>query len=281
LNGLRRLTASTGLALLLAGGSSAWAASSVVPSSEMPGVLKSVGYDQRIGEKVPLDVPWRDEHGRAVTLGDYLNGKKPAVLVMAYYHCPMLCDLVLQGVETGLKPLSLDPGREFDVIVAGIDPQETPALAAAKKKEILARYARPGTENGWHFLTGPRDSIARLTQSVGFRYVYDPQRNQFAHAAGMVILTSEGRVSRYLLGVEFPARDIRLGLVESGHGKLGTVVDQVLLYCFHYDPLVGRYSAVTLNIMRLSAVVTVVALALFVVFLRRRETAEPGPLGAA
>ena len=281
MNGLRRLTASTGLALLLAGGSSAWAASSVVPSSEMPGVLKSVGYDQRIGEKVPLDVPWRDEHGRAVTLGDYLNGKKPAVLVMAYYHCPMLCDLVLQGVETGLKPLSLDPGREFDVIVAGIDPQETPALAAAKKKEILARYARPGTENGWHFLTGPRDSIARLTQSVGFRYVYDPQRNQFAHAAGMVILTSEGRVSRYLLGVEFPARDIRLGLVESGHGKLGTVVDQVLLYCFHYDPLVGRYSAVTLNIMRLSAVVTVVALALFVVFLRRRETAEPGPLGAA
>lgn len=275
---LRCLTVLTGL-LLTSGVASA--ASSVVPSSEMPGVLKSVGYDQRIGEKVPLDVPWRDEHGRAVTLGDYLNGKKPAVLVMAYYHCPMLCDLVLQGVETGLKPLSLDPGREFDVIVAGIDPQETPALAAAKKKEILARYARPGTENGWHFLTGPRDSIARLTQSVGFRYVYDPQRNQFAHAAGMVILTSEGRVSRYLLGVEFPARDIRLGLVESGHGKLGTVVDQVLLYCFHYDPLVGRYSAVTLNIMRLSAVVTVVALALFVVFLRRRETAEPGPLGAA
>lgn len=277
---LRCLSASTGLALLLAAGPAS-AASSVIPSSEMPGVLKSVGYDQRIGEKVPLDVPWRDEHGRAVKLGDYLNGHKPAVLVMAYYHCPMLCDLVLQGVETGLKPLSLDPGRDFDVIVAGIDPKETPALAAAKKKEILARYARPGTENGWHFLTGPQDSITRLTQSVGFRYVYDPERNQFAHAAGMVILTSEGRVSRYLLGVEFPARDIRLGLVESGHGKLGTVADQVLLYCFHYDPLVGRYSAVTLNIMRLSAAVTVVALALFVVFLRRRETAEPGPLGAA
>jgi protein SCO1/2 len=284
LNGLRYLTASTGLALLLAGAASASAASvsssSIVPSSEMPGVLKSVGYDQRIGEKVPLDVPWRDEHGRAVTLGDYL-GHKPAVLVMAYYHCPMLCDLVLQGVETGLKPLSLDPGREFDVIVAGIDPKETPALAAAKKKEILARYARPGTENGWHFLTGPQDSITRLTQAVGFRYVYDPERNQFAHAAGMVILTPEGRVSRYLLGVEFPARDIRLGLVESGNGKLGSVVDQVLLYCFHYDPLVGRYSAATLNIVRLSAVVTVVALALLVVFLRRRETAEPGPLGAA
>ncbi len=281
MNGLRTLAASTGLALMLAGAASGSPNGSIVPSSEMPGVLKSVGYDQRIGEKVPLGVPWRDEHGRAVTLGDYLKGQKPAVLVMAYYHCPMLCDLVLQGVETGLKPLSLDPGREFDVIVAGIDPKETPALAAAKKKEILARYARPGTENGWHFLTGPQDSISRLAQSVGFRYVYDPRRNQYAHAAGMVILTSEGQVSRYLLGVEFPARDIRLGLVESGHGKLGTVVDQVLLYCFHYDPLVGRYSAVTLNIMRLSAVVTVVALALFVVFLRRRETAEPGPLGAA
>jgi protein SCO1 len=279
LNGLRCLTVSTGLTLLLAAGTAF--GGSTVPSSEMPGVLKAVGYDQRIGEKVPLDVPWRDEHGRAVTLGDYLNGHKPAVLVLAYYHCPMLCDLVLQGVETGLKPLSLDPGREFDVIVAGIDPAETPDLAARKKREILARYARPGTENGWHFLTGPQDSITRLAQAVGFRYVYDPERKQFAHAAGMVILTPEGRVSRYLLGVEFPARDIRLGLVESGNGKLGTVVDQVLLYCFHYDPLVGRYSAVTLNIVRLSAVITVVALALLVVILRRRETAEPGPLGAA
>jgi protein SCO1/2 len=278
---LRTFAASTGLALMLAGAASGSPNGSVIPSSEMPGVLKSVGYDQRIGERVPLDVPWRDEHGRAVTLGDYLKGQKPAVLVMAYYHCPMLCDLVLQGVETGLKPLSLDPGREFDVIVAGIDPKETPAQAAKKKQEILQRYARPGTENGWHFLTGPQDSITRLAQSVGFRYVYDPERDQYAHAAGMVILTSEGRVSRYLLGVEFPARDIRLGLVESGHGKLGTVVDQVLLYCFHYDPLVGRYSAATMSILRILAVVTVAGLALLVVFLRRRETAEPGPLGAA
>lgn len=278
MNGLRGLTVLTWLALPLAAGPAF--GNSTVPSNEMPGVLKSVGYDQRIGERVPLDVPWRDEHGREVKLGDYLK-QRPAVLVMAYYHCPMLCDLVLQGVETGLKPLSLDPGRDFDVIVAGIDPAETPELAAKKKQEILARYARPGTENGWHFLTGPQDSITRLAQAVGFRYVADPERKQFAHAAGMVILTPEGRVSRYLLGVEFPARDIRLGLVESGHGKLGTVADQVLLYCFHYDPLVGRYSAATLNIVRASAVVTVVGLALLVVFLRRRETAEPGPLGAA
>ncbi|HEX3553649.1 MAG TPA: SCO family protein [Thermoanaerobaculia bacterium] len=276
---MRRLLGFSVSALLLAAGVAS-AASSIVPSSEMPGVLKSVGYDQRIGERVPLDSPWRDEAGRPVKLGDFL-GKRPAVLVLAYYHCPMLCDLVLQGVETGLRPLSLDPGRQFEVLVASIDPAETPAMAAKKKRELLARYARPGTEAGWHFLTGPRDSITRLTQAVGFRYVYDPARNQFAHAAGMVILTPGGQVSRYLLGVEFPARDIRLGLVESGDGKLGTVVDQVLLYCFHYDPLVGRYSAVTLNILRLSAVATVLGLALLVVLLRRRETAEPGPLGAA
>jgi len=282
---LRRLLGFYASALLLAAGvaSSASSTSSIVPSSEMPGVLKSVGYDQRIGERVPLDSPWQDEAGRPVKLGDYLGprGHRPAVLVLAYYHCPMLCDLVLQGVETGLRPLSLDPGRQFDVLVASIDPAETPAMAAKKKRELLARYARPGTEAGWHFLTGPRDSIARLTQAVGFRYVYDPARNQFAHAAGMVILTSGGQVSRYLLGVEFPARDIRLGLVESGDGKLGTVADQVLLYCFHYDPLVGRYSAVTLNVLRLSAVATVLGLALLIVLLRRRETAEPGPLGAA
>jgi protein SCO1/2 len=284
LNGLRCLTVLTWLTLPLAAGAATVNSDSIVPASEMPGVLKAVGYDQRIGEMLPLDVPWRDEHGRDVKLGDFFGagaGHRPAVLVMAYYHCPMLCDMVLQGVETGLKPLSLDPGRDFDVIVAGIDPAEKPEQAAKKKQEILERYARPGTADGWHFLTGPQDSITRLAQAVGFRYVYDPERNQFAHAAGMVIVTSEGRVSRYLLGVEFPARDIRLGLVESGNGKLGTVVDQVLLYCFHYDPLVGRYSAVTLKIVRLSAAVTVVGLALLILFLRRRKTAEPGPLGAA
>jgi len=160
LNGLRGFAASAGLALMLAGAASGSPNGSVIPSSEMPGVLKSVGYDQRIGEKVPLDVPWRDEHGRAVTLGDYL-GHKPAVLVMAYYHCPMLCDLVLQGVETGLKPLSLDPGREFDVIVAGIDPNETPALAAAKKREILARYGGRAPR------TAGTSSPARRTRSPG------------------------------------------------------------------------------------------------------------------
>ncbi len=245
-------------------------ADSVVPSSTMPGPLKEVRYDQRLGEQVPLALAFRDEAGRPVKLGGYF-GRRPVLLVLAYYHCPMLCDLVLQGVETSLKPLSLAPGKDFDVVVASIDAKETPELAAAKKQEILARYGRPGTAAGWHFLTGPQPSIERLANAVGFRYVYDPQRNQFAHAAGMVILTPGGRVSRYLFGVEYPSRDVRLGLIESAGGKIGGVVDQVLLYCFHYDPVIGRYSAATLNIVRLAAIATVAGLVLLIVLLRRRE----------
>lgn len=274
----RSISGITLSALLLAAGSTQ--ASSVVPGNTMPGPLKEVRYDQRLGEQVPLELPFRDEAGRAVKLGDYF-GKRPAILVLAYYHCPMLCDMVLQGVETGLKPLSLDPGKDFDVVVASIDPAETPAMAARKKREILKRYARPGTEGGWHFLTGTPPSISRLANAVGFHYVYDQDRNEFAHAAGMVILTPGGQVSRYFYGVEYPARFLRLGLVESAGGKIGSVVDQILLYCFHYDPTIGRYSAATLNIVRLAGILTVAGLALLIVLLRRRETAQPGPLGAA
>lgn len=266
------------LALLLLAGPAR--ADSVMPANSMPGPLKEVRYDQRLGEQVPLDLAFRDEAGRPVKLGDYL-GRRPILLVLAYYRCPMLCDLVLQGVETGLKPLSLAPGKEFDVIVASIDPEETPALAAAKKQEILARYGRPGTAKGWHFLTGPQPSISRLANAVGFRYVTDHERNQFAHAAGIVILTPQGRISRYLLGVEYPARDLRLSFIESAGGEIGSLVDQVLLYCFHYDPAIGRYSAATLNIVRLAAIATVAGLVLLIALLRRRETAQPGPLGAA
>jgi protein SCO1/2 len=247
-------------------------ADSVVPANTMPGPLKEVRYEQRLGEQVPLDLPFRDEAGRPVKLGDYF-GKRPAILVLAYYHCPMLCDLVLQGVEMSLKPLSLTPGKEFDVIVASIDPKETPAQAAAKKREILARYRRPGTAAGWHFLTGPQPSIDRLARAVGFRYVYDRQADQFAHAAGMVIVTPGGRISRYLFGVEYPSRDVRLALIESAGGRIGGLVDQILLYCFHYDPAIGRYSAVTMNILRLAAVATVAGLVLLIVLLRKREPA--------
>jgi protein SCO1/2 len=267
------------LAVLSASGGSA-RADSVVPGNTMPGPLKEVRYDQRLGEQVPLDLPFKDEAGRPVKLGDFFG--RPAILVLAYYHCPMLCDMVLQGVETALKPLSLNPGKDFDVVVASIDPHETPAQAAAKKREVLKDYGRPGTEGGWHFLTGPRPSIDRLANAVGFKYVYDSERNQFAHAAGMVILTPGGRVARYLFGLEYPARDVRLGLVESAGGRIGGAIDQVLLYCFHYDPVMGRYSATTMTLVRLAGIATVAGIVLMIVLLRRRETAaQPGPLGAA
>ncbi len=268
-------------ALLLAtAGAAQTRPTSVVPDNVMPGPLKAVHYDQRLGEQVPLELPFRDDAGRPVKLGDYL-GSRPAVLILAYYRCPMLCDMVMQAAESGLKPLSLDPGKDFDVIVASIDPTDTPERAAMKKRDIVQRYGRPGTEGGWHFLTGPSPSIERLAHAVGFQYVYDKEKDQFAHAAGIVILTPEGKVSRYLFGIEYPPRDLRLALVEASDNKIGGIVDQVLLYCFHYDPTVGRYSAVTLNIVRGGAALFAVGLVLFILLLRRRETAQPGPLGAA
>jgi protein SCO1/2 len=267
-------------ALLLAVGTPLPPGSSTMPSDAIPGPLQEVGYEQRLGGQVPLDARFRDEAGRPVKLGDYL-GQRPAILVLAYYHCPMLCDMVLQATETSLKPVKMDPGKEFDVVVVSIDPKETPAMAAEKKADLLRRYGRPETAAGWHFLTGPQPSIDRLTEAVGFRYTYDQERNQYAHAAGMVMLTPQGKISRYFFGLEFQPRDVRLGLIESSGGKIGNLVDQVLLYCFHYDPVVGRYSAMTLNILRLAAVATTVGLILLIVLLRRRETAQPGPLGAA
>jgi len=276
---IRPIPGLTLTALLLTAGA-AHADSSVVPSSAMPGPLKAVRYDQRLGEQVPLDLPFLDETGRPVKLGSYL-GSRPAVLVLAYYRCPMLCDMVMQAAESGLRPLSLDPGKDFDVIVASIDPADTPERAMMKKRDIVKRYSRPGTEAGWHFLTGAKPSIERLAHAVGFQYVYDPEKQQFAHAAGIVLLTPGGKVSRYFFGIEYPPRDLRLGLVEASGNKIGGLVDQVLLYCFHYDPAIGRYSAITLNIMRVAALATVIGLVLMIVLLRRREAAQPGPLGAA
>jgi protein SCO1/2 len=265
-------------ALLIA---QAAAAESTVPSSAMPEPLKSVGYDQRLGEKVPLDLQFRDEAGRSVKLGD-LFGRRPVVLVFAYYECPMLCDLVLQGLTGSLKALTFDAGKEFDVVVVSIDPEETPKLAAETEAQTLAHYNRSGTEAGWHFLTGGQESILKLTQAAGFRYVYDRERDEFAHAAGVVILTPGGRISRYLYGIEYAPRDVRLALIESADGRIGNLADQVLLYCFHYDPVYGKYSAMTMNILRLAAVATVLGLGLLIVLLKRRERRpEPGPVGAA
>ncbi len=187
----------------------------------------------------------------------------------------------MQGVTSSLKPLTFNAGKEFDVVVASIDPGETPAMAAETKRQMLSRYGRTGTDAGWHFLTGPQTSIAALTRAVGFRYAYDAERDEYAHPAGMVILTPQGRVSRYLFGIDFPPRDIRLALIESTDEKIGSLVDQIVLYCFHYNPAMGKYSAMTMNIVRAAAAVTVVSLVLLIVLLKRRESSHPGPVGAA
>jgi protein SCO1/2 len=256
--------------------------SSHVPAQQMPGPLQQVGYDQRLDNQVPLGLNFRDETGHAVRLNDYF-GQRPVLLVMAYYHCPMLCDMVLTGVAGSLKTMTLNPGREYDVVVASIDPQETPQQAAESRHRTIARFGRPGTEAGWHFLTGPQESITALAASVGFRYVYDARRNEFAHAAGIVILTPEGRVSRYLYGIDYAPRDVRLALIESAGHKIGSLVDQALLYCFHYDPSIGRYSALTMRIVRIAAALTLLGVVLMITLLRRRtdKPHEPGTLGAA
>lgn len=253
---------------------------SIMPATTMPGPLREVGYDQRIGAQVPLGAAFRDEAGRNVRLGDFF-GKKPVILVLAYYHCPMLCDMVLQGVVSTLKPLTFDAGKEFDVVVASIDPDETPEMAAEQERDILARYGRAGGAEGFHFLTGPQSSIDALTRAVGFRYVYDKERDEYAHPAGLVMLTPGGKVSRYLFGIDFPPRDVRLGLIESTRDRLGTPVDSLLLYCYHYNPTIGRYSTAVFNLLRLAAGATLIGLVTLVVVLRRRESRQPRIVGAA
>lgn len=240
-------------------------------AQDRPAALREVGFDQRLDQQVPLDVQLRDETGRTVRLGDYF-GDKPVILSLAYYSCPMLCGLHLQGLASSLKPLRLDAGRDFTVLTVSFDPRDTPAAAAEKKKDTLSRYERQGAESGWHFLTGDADQLAALTRAVGFRYQYDEQRKEYAHPAGVVLLTPEGHVSRYLFGIDYSPRDLRLGLVESAAGKIGTLVDQVLLFCFHYDPAMGRYSAVALNSVRIGGVLTILGLAAFIGGALRRES---------
>lgn len=261
-------------------------ATSGVPSAQMPGPLQQVGYDQKLGAEVPLGLAFRDAAGRPVRLGDYFGHKKPVLLVLAYYHCPMLCDMVLTGVTGSLRTMNLQAGKDFDVVVASIDPHETAAQAEKARQDALSRYGRPETAAGWHFLTGPQESITALAASVGFRYVYDAKLDQFGHAAGIVILTPEGRISRYLYGIEYAPRDLRLALVESAGHRIGSLVDQALLYCFHYDPSIGRYSAVTMRIVRIAGALTVLGVVLMITLLRRREPRAPDeqplePLGAA
>lgn len=239
-------------------------------ASEILPILKSVGLDQKLDAPVSLDLTFVDEAGKDVKLGSFF-GQKPVVLALVYYECPMLCTQVLNGLVASLGTINLDAGKEFEVVVVSFDPKETPALAADKKKAYMARYRRAGDEQGMHFLTGREDQIRQLTDAVGFRYAYDPAIDQYAHPAVITVLTPAGHVSRYLFGIEYSPRDLRFALVEASNGRIGTVVDQMLLYCYHYDPIEGKYGVAIINLVRLGGILTVIALGSFILVALRRE----------
>lgn len=235
-----------------------------------PAILDTVGFDQHIGQALPLDTPFRDSTGTAVRLGDYF-GERPVLLVPAYYECPMLCGLVLNGVVSALRTLAFDAGREFTVVTFSISPTETPAEAAEKKREFLSKYRREGSAAGWHFLTGSKGAIERLTNAIGFHFERDDATGQYAHAAGIVVATPDGTLSHYFYGVEYPPRDLRLALVEASNRRLGSPVDQLLLFCFQYDPTTGRYSRPAMRAMRLGGLVTMLGLGAAIMMMLRRD----------
>jgi len=237
------------------------------------GILAGIDIEQRLGTQLPLDAAFVDESGQAVRLGDYF-GERPVVIAPVYYECPMLCSLVLEGFVKALRPLGFRPGDEFDVVVVSFDPGEGPELAAKKEAKYLESYGDAGTAAGWHFLTGTESEIRQVTDALGFRYVYDEKRDEYAHAATIVVATPQGKIAKYFFGVEFSTRDLRLGLVEAASGKIGTVIDRFLLYCYHYDPSAGRYSAAVLNIVRMGGVATISAMLFFFLAMRRRERAS-------
>jgi protein SCO1/2 len=240
------------------------------PASQMPAVLTDVRFDQRLNEQLPLDAAFRDEEGREVTLGDYF-GKKPVVLAFVYFECPMLCTQVLNGLTTSLTVLDETVGREFDVVAISFDARETPALANGKKKSHLDRYKRPESERGWHFLTGDEASIKAVTAAAGFHYAWDEKTQQFAHPSGIVVATPDGKVSRYFFGIEYAPRDVKFALIESSAGRIGNAIDQLLLYCYHYDPATGSYGFVAMGAVRVGGALTVLALVGFVVMSIRRD----------
>lgn len=248
--------------------------SNVGPSAAtMPPALQNVGFEPTLNAQMPLDLPFRDEAGRDVKLRDYF-GKKPVVLAFVYYSCPMLCDQVEQGVVGSLRMLSFTPGRDYDVVFISFDARETSEMAAGKKQKAMSHFRRPETADGWHFLTGSQASIDAVTQAANFRFKYDAKSTLFAHASGVMLLTPDGRISRYFYGVEYPGRDMRLGLVDASAGKIGSPVDHVLLFCYHYDPTAATYSASILKLVRLGGVLTILCLVGAILIFRRRDVAQ-------
>ena len=241
-----------------------------MPAGEMPPAIREVGFDQNLGRMLPLDVEFRDEHGRPVRIGDYF-GKRPVVLAFVYYGCPMLCLQSLSSLGSTLGVLSETPGEDFEVVSISIDPRETPAMALAKKAHYVERSGKPSIAPGWHFLTGSEPDIQRLTKAAGFRYVWDEPSQQYAHPAGIVVATTDGKVSRYLFGIDYGPRDLRLALLDASEEKIGSPLKRALLYCYHYDVATGRYSLAILRIVRIAGAATVLGLGALIFVWTRRE----------
>ncbi len=270
----------------LAGGSALWAIAAAAalcacawgqtldplspPASARPPELKHVGVEQRLNQQIPLGLEFRDEAGNQVRLGQYF-GKGPVILNFVYFHCPMLCGQVLQGLTGALRAIGYTAGRDVTVLTVSFDPHETPEMAAAKRKTVLATYGRPEAEKGWHFLTGSSASVAALTQAAGFQYQYDAKDNQYAHPTAILMLTPAGKIAQYYYGIEYAPRDLRLGLVEASQGQIGTLTDEALLYCYRYNPRTGTYSAIIGRVLRISGAVWLAMVGAFLVVMFRME----------
>jgi protein SCO1 len=246
------------------------------PPSQKPPGLQFVGIEQHLNADVPADLEFRDELGNSVKLSDYFGHGRPVILNLGYYQCPMLCSELLEGLVGSMKALTFNVGQDFDVVTVSFDPRETTEMAAAKKRDIMKRYGRANADKGWHFLTGKADQINALTKAVGFQYQFDPKTEQYAHATAIVMLTPDHRVSGYFYGVEFSPKDLRLGLVEASQSRVGNIGDQVLLYCYHYDPRTGKYGAVISNILKLGGLSTMLILGTFM-FVMFRADRRSGP----
>lgn len=240
-------------------------------------VLDQVDIDQKLDQSLPLDLPFRDAFGQDVTLGRYFKGNKPVVLALVYYECPMLCTMVLNGALRAFNTVSeMSVGRDYDVVAISIDPRETPELALQKQQKYQSRYRREGSKNGWHFLVGDEASVERIADAVGFSFVYDEENDQWAHPSAIMVVTPEGKLSKYLLGIDYDPRELRAALVAASEGSIGTLVDRVILYCFNYNPLEGKYSLAVMRLMRTGGVLTVLGILAYVLFsgLRGRRLKE-------
>jgi protein SCO1/2 len=236
----------------------------------LPAMVRGVGIDQNLNAQIPLELTFKDEIGQTVRLGNYFR-QKPVVLALVYYECPMLCNMVLNGLTTSMEHITLDLGRDYDVVTVSFNPRESWQLAAAKKANYVEKYKGKGTVEGWHFLTGQEENIKRLADAAGFHYKYDPISKQFAHASGIMVITPEGRIARYFYGIEYKPRDFRLGLVEASQHKIGSPVDAFMLFCYHYDPMTGKYGLVIANVTRVLGSATVIGLGMLLFVLIRRD----------